>query len=99
MASVMARSAAISMGLRGASTAVICATALPRRVMHTGSPPAASSTSRLNCVFASARLTLFTRQLLLTSYLVIYSTGVARGQIGGRAWLMRDRAGKEPTAE
>src|SRR5271165_731693 len=73
IASVMARNAATSMRFRGVSTAVICATALPRRVMHTVSPAAASSTSRLKCAFASARPTLFTPHLL-TNYPVTYNT-------------------------
>jgi hypothetical protein len=45
---------------RCASTAVSSATGLPRRVMHTGSPAAASSTRLLRCAFASARLTFLT---------------------------------------
>ena len=60
IASVIARNAGTSMGFRGMSAAMICATGLPRRVMHTGFPAAASSTSSLKCAFASARLTVLT---------------------------------------
>ena len=76
IASVIARNAAASIGLRGASTAMIWATALPRRVMHTASPAAARSTSSLKCAFALAGLTLFTLRLL-ANYLVAHSTNVA----------------------
>jgi hypothetical protein len=60
IASVIAGNAAGSMRFGGVSTAVIYATAFPRRVMHTASPAATRSTSSLKRAFASASLTVFT---------------------------------------
>src|SRR5258707_13061113 len=86
MASVILRSAATSMGLRGLEIAEICTMGLPRRVMHTGSPAAACSTNSLSCALALARLTLFIFESpdYLTGHLGIMSVEIKQCPLTGR---------------
>src|ERR1700694_586962 len=88
MASVRARSAATSIRLRGVPTALSCPTGLPRRVMHTGSPAAARSTSSLKCALASARLTLLIADLpdYLPGHLYHNLHGPAKRANGKQPW-------------